>query len=73
LYRIINSNLYKMDHKEKIFALIGLVGKAKVAYYLGMTAPTFASRLGNPGDWKLREIETIDKMYNYYFSNEDKK
>jgi hypothetical protein len=61
-----------MDYKEKLYALIGLVGKAKVGYYLGMTAPTFLSRLKNPGDWKIREIETINKMYEYYFSNEPK-
>lgn len=56
-----------MDHKEKIFALIGKEGKAKVAEYLDMTMPTFASRMKNPGDWKVRELEIIDNKYKELF------
>ena len=61
-----------MDYKEKLYALIGIVGKARVAEYLGMSAPTFASRLKNSGDWKLHELDTINKVYNQLFPEQAK-
>ena len=56
-----------MENNEKLFAIIGKLGKYKAAESLGMAYPTLLSRVKNPGDWKLHELGTINKVYEKLF------
>ena len=62
-----NFNKYNMKNNEKLFAIIGKLGKYKAAESLGMTYPTLLSRLKNPLDWKLYELDIIDKVHDDLF------
>ena len=52
---------------EKLFAIIGKLGKYKAAESMGMNYVTLLSRLKNPGDWKLHELDTINKVHSELF------
>jgi hypothetical protein len=56
-----------MSYLEKLYAVIGKIGKVKTSQRFDMTYPTFVSRLKNPGDWRMDEIDVIDKLYNETF------
>jgi hypothetical protein len=56
-----------MTHMEKLYALIGKLGKGKTAGHLEMTYPTFLERLKNPDDFRVADLQVIDKLYNETF------
>ena len=49
--------------EDKVYILIGKNGKIKTAEKLGMTIKTLTARL-EKGDWRLPEIEIINKSSN---------
>jgi hypothetical protein len=57
-----------MNYQEKLYAIMGKLGKIKTSEYFDMTYPTFLSRTKNPGDWRMDEIDIIDKLYEQLFS-----
>jgi len=58
-----------MNYIEKLYAVIGKIGKVKASESFKMTYPTFVSRLKNPGDWRMDEIDVINKLYNETFGS----
>ena len=56
-----------MTHTEKIFAIVGKIGKIKTSKRLGITYPTLRHKIDNPDDWKMSEVKKIDELYNVVF------
>ena len=56
-----------MSYIEKLYAVIGKIGKIKTAAAFDMTYPTFLDRLKNPNDFRVLDIKVIDKLYNETF------
>jgi hypothetical protein len=46
---------------------MGKLGKKKTAENFDMTYPTFLARLKSPGDWRMNDIDVIDRLYNETF------
>jgi hypothetical protein len=58
-----------MNHIEKLYALIGKLGKIKTSEYFEMTYPTFLARLKNPGDWRVDDVKVINRLYDETFQS----
>jgi hypothetical protein len=56
-----------MNYIEKLYAVMGKLGKKKTAENFDMTYPTFLARLKSPGDWRMNDIDVIDRLYNETF------
>jgi hypothetical protein len=58
-----------MTFIEKLYAIIGKLGKGRTSERFEMTYPTFLSRLKNPGEWRANEIEIINRLYDETFGD----
>jgi hypothetical protein len=56
-----------MNAMEKLYAIIGKIGKINTAKNFEMTYPTFLERLKKPDDFRVSDIQVIEKLYNETF------
>lgn len=57
-----------MDVISKIHAIMSKLGRYNAAKRLGFAYPTLMTRLKDPGQIKLSEIDLVNKVYDELFN-----